>query len=284
MRDFNNNSTDIGAPEGWREAFAALPPETPPADGWARFSRALDVPGARASAIRREHRMSWAIGFASAAVLVIAAWAPLSGWRQDRRGGPPPAVAMTEVPGLRGPAAPVRGDPIVKQVVEKPAVELAVSDLSPPPSRQARRNPVRSTRAVAKASRAGSTNSPAIASTTDRPATGTMAESIAIAATNDDGDLLQKLKAQSAQLEALVALARDDRVANASSELLSSQLDAGIAAIDATLSQPGLAEARRQELWRQRVDLLQQLAGIEATSRWLAAQGASGEATLVSVY
>lgn len=102
--------------------------------------------------------------------------------------------------------------------------------------------------------------------------------------TGADVDPLQRLKTQSAQLEALVALARDERVANASSELLSSELDSGIAAVDAALSQPGVAETRKQELWQQRVDLLQQLAGVEATSRWLAAQGASNETTLVSVY
>lgn len=97
-------------------------------------------------------------------------------------------------------------------------------------------------------------------------------------------DPLQKLKAQSAQLEALVALARDERVANASSELLSSELDSGIAAVDAALAQQDLADTRKQELWQQRVDLLQQLAGVEATSRWLAAQGASNDTALVSVY
>ena len=97
-------------------------------------------------------------------------------------------------------------------------------------------------------------------------------------------DPLQKLKTQSAQLEALVALARDERVANASSELLSSELDSGIAAVDAALAQPNLADARKQELWQQRVDLLQQLAGVEATSRWLAAQGTSNDTALVSVY
>lgn len=96
-------------------------------------------------------------------------------------------------------------------------------------------------------------------------------------------EALQKLKTQSAQLEALVALARDDRVGNASGELLSGELDAGIAAIDAALSQPGLDDARKQELWRQRVNFLQQLAGMEATSRWLAAQGTANDTTLVSV-
>jgi hypothetical protein len=98
-----------------------------------------------------------------------------------------------------------------------------------------------------------------------------------------DADPLQKLKAQSAQLEALVALARDDRVGNAGLELLSGELDAGIATIDASLSQPDLAAARQQDLWRQRVDLLQQLAGVEATSRWLAAHGTSNDTALVSV-
>jgi hypothetical protein len=46
MPDFSNNRTGAatmdGAPDGWGEAFAALPLETPPETGWARLARRLD--------------------------------------------------------------------------------------------------------------------------------------------------------------------------------------------------------------------------------------------------
>lgn len=59
MADINTRPT-----AGWHDAFAALPPDTPPADGWARLSRRLD-------ARRRPPR--WPLPLAAAAVLALAA-------------------------------------------------------------------------------------------------------------------------------------------------------------------------------------------------------------------
>jgi len=283
MPDFSDDRTMEDFPGRWREAFAALPLETPASDAWPRIAQALDAPASRRGTLQREHRMSWMIGLASAAVLVAVAWAPVSHWL---RGGGEPAPAAefaTEAPGLRGPAAPLRNEAVsTKPAIEPPAVEesrIVASEAPATVAEPIRRKPARSARAAAPSHREAA---PVVASSS-RPAatkqTGTTAPTSAEAA-----DRLQKLQSQSAQLEALIALARDERVANASSELLSSELDSGIAAVDAALSQPDLADDRRQDLWRQRVDLLRQLAGVEATSRWLAAQGASSEASLVSVY
>ena len=283
MPDFNNRAMD-GAHDGWSDAFAALPMETPPADGWTRITRALDSPALRRGALRREHRTSWVIGLASAAVLAFVVWSPLSHWLQDESDGAHPTVAVTEAPGVRGPAAPLRNEAVATELAIKPAVDkvqVASSDAAPP--KPVHRKPARSKRAIARQPRV----EPDAVSAASVPASATVqteTASLPAAITGVDAYPLQKLKAQSAQLEALVALARDERVANASSELLSSELDSGIAAVDAALSQPDVADARKQELWQQRVDLLQQLAGLEATSRWLAAQGASNETTLVSVY
>lgn len=94
---------------------------------------------------------------------------------------------------------------------------------------------------------------------------------------------LPQLQAQSARLEALVALARDDSAGSASTAVITGQLEAGVAAIDAALSDPGLTTDQRTVLWQQRVDALQQLAGVETTKRWLAAQGALYDTALVSV-
>jgi hypothetical protein len=99
---------------------------------------------------------------------------------------------------------------------------------------------------------------------------------------SDSAQPLDALYAESARLEALLALARDDRVASASAALLSAEFDAQVAGIDARLAQPGLDEAQRTALWQARVDALRQAAGFESTQRVLAAQGNTG-ALLVSV-
>ena len=282
MPDFNDRATE-GARDGWSDAFAALPMETPPADGWTRITRALDGPALRRGAMRREHRMSWVIGLASAAGLAFVAWSPLSHWLQHEAGAVRPTLVATEAPGVRGPAAPLRNEAVATELAIKPdvdKVQVASSDAAAP--KPVHRKSARSKRAVARQPRLESAAVSATASVASTTAANLRPSAAAM--TRVDADPLQKLKTQSAQLEALVALARDERVANASSELLSSELDSGIAAVDAALSQPDIASTRRQELWQQRVDLLQQLAGVEATSRWLAAQGASNDTALVSVY
>jgi hypothetical protein len=285
MPDFFKDHGE-SAPNGWREAFAALPMETPPADGWTRITRALDAPASRRGAVQRERRMSWLIGLASAAMLAAVAWSPLSLWLQGDTETTRPPVTTMEAPGLRGPAAPLRSETVSTAPATKAVpgeIGVASSGVSTPAPKTTHRKPTRTARVAARQSRIES--SPAAASVVSSQTVQPDGAPLTASTTTDVVvDPLQKLKTQSAQLEALVALARDERVANASSELLSSELDSGIAAVDATLMQPDLADARKQELWQQRVDLLQQLAGVEATSRWLAAQGASNDTALVSVY
>ena len=285
MPDFFNDHGE-SPPNGWREAFAALPMETPPADGWARVTRSLDAPASRRGAMQRERRMSWTIGLVSAAMLAVAAWSPLSLWLQGGTTEPErPTMATTEAPGLRGPAAPLRAETIPTAPATKVPGEIRVasSEVSTPAPKTTHHKPARIAPVAARRSRIESAP-PAVSAVSSQAAQPDPAPLTASEKTDATVDPLQKLKTQSAQLEALVALARDERVANASSELLSSELDSGIAAVDAALAQPNLADARKQELWQQRVDLLQQLAGVEATSRWLAAQGTSNDTALVSVY
>ncbi|MEF9979629.1 MAG: hypothetical protein RR834_14185, partial [Thermomonas sp.] len=94
---------------------------------------------------------------------------------------------------------------------------------------------------------------------------------------------LEPLYARSEQLESLLAMARDDRVASGTSAALSDALDARVVAIDATLAQAGISDAQRADLWDQRVDALQQLVGIETTNRLYAARGQRYDAALVSI-
>ncbi len=275
MPDFIDPRARDGAPLNWSGAFAALPQETPPAHGWPRVAAVLERQSHGRASARRERRTNWLVGLASAAVLVLAAWSPLSHWLQGRDPMPAPAVATTEAPGMRGPAAPLQVEAPIDAAAQEPAPPAATQHDEPTRVTAEPPRTERTARAVARRDSAPVRE--------QRPS-GTAQARLATAPANDAAtEALDHLKLQSAQLEALVALARDDRVGNASSELISNELDAGIAAVDAALAQADLAAPRRQELWQQRVDLLRQLAGMEATSRWLAAQGTSNETMLVAV-
>ena len=94
---------------------------------------------------------------------------------------------------------------------------------------------------------------------------------------------LQTLYAESAQLERLVALARDEHVASGSGSVLVAALQERVAQIDAALAQPGLTADAQAALWHERIAALQQLAGVASTERWLAAQGETFSTALVRV-
>lgn len=94
---------------------------------------------------------------------------------------------------------------------------------------------------------------------------------------------LERLYAQSAQLEQVLRIASDDRVASATAVALAGELETRLATIDAALMQPELSAEQQRALWQQRVDNLQVLAGFESQQRWLSAQGSSFDAALVYV-
>ncbi|MGG6463329.1 hypothetical protein [Solilutibacter silvestris] len=97
------------------------------------------------------------------------------------------------------------------------------------------------------------------------------------------GDALEPLYRQSAQLETLLSMARDEQVAGGVSTALSDDLGAQISRIDNRLSQPDLQPQQRAALWHQRIDTLQQLVGIAATDRLYSARGQRHDAVLVSI-
>lgn len=94
---------------------------------------------------------------------------------------------------------------------------------------------------------------------------------------------LEQLYAQSAQLESLLAMARDDRVSNGTAAAMSENLDARVASIDAALARADVSNERRGELWLDRIDTLRQLVGIETTQRLYSARGQQYDAALVSI-
>jgi hypothetical protein len=94
---------------------------------------------------------------------------------------------------------------------------------------------------------------------------------------------LESLYAQSAQLESLVAYARDDRVASGSAEAVATRFDQQLASIDAALAQPRLTPSQQRDLWRQRVATLRSLASFESNRRLLSARGERYDGVLVRV-
>lgn len=294
-RDFQGRG-----PHDWSDAFLALPMESPPADGWAGVSRALDARAPRTHATgRRERRTNWLIWTASAAVLAVVAWAPLERWLDASKAGADASAARLTVTasparaaaGNAGTAAQVPADRPARTVrietgapfelastpstTEVPAASLpAAVDARPNPPTRSRAQPVASSRNASFATAARSSDAPQ--PTVDAPST-------ADAAIATPVDPLPGLYAESAQLEALVALARDDRVASASGAVLAGELDARIGLIDAALSQTDLSPTQRSVLWQQRIDALRELAGVESTERWLASHGERLDGALVRV-
>jgi hypothetical protein len=243
------------APRDWSEAFAALPPETPPADALSPvFARLPATPA------RPRFRRAWWIPVAAALALaaVIPLWMDRSGRHVVERPAvaaaiPAPKQTQTLDARLRGhdgaAATTVRSGVPTPQVAK------------PEPENSA---PVR----IAKAERPHRKPHPVRKSAP----TGDPPESA-----------MEPLYAESARLEALLALARDDRAASATAAALGSDFEARVAGIDAALAQPTLAPQRRLELWRERVSALRAYASFESTQRALAASGERYDAMLVSI-
>ena len=251
--DFERDHPQPRADFGWGEAFAALPQEAPDPGAWQRVQARLPAPAPRAR---------WPLWLATAASLVVAVAIPLK-----MLPAPPPAIeAMPAPQAATGASTSTPTTMPAAVAVEAPAV---VTNTSPPqPTPIARRDPPR---------RLAPAQQPIRAATPPVEAT-----RLAASETGASGDL-EPLYARSAQLEGLLALARDERVAGGTSAALTDELDARVAGIDTALIQPGLSEAQRADLWNQRVDALQQLVGIEATNRLYAARGQRHDAALVSI-
>lgn len=301
----DSERTPARTPATWSEAFAALPAPAPPADGWASIAVALEAqsqPGVRASRRRR-----WPLWLAAAAAVATLAVVP--GLRQR----PPPGPAMpAAAPALASvqPAAPAT---VAATLGDRPRTETGASTTPTDATRSAHAaaaafdapatadasRPARATAqgptpaAPSPAAQRVSSPSP---TRTARVATAPMRSAASAAASAAirpspgvadarpaNREAIARLQAESARLEALVALARDDAAASASGLVMSAGLGARVGAIDSALSQPGLDDADRAALWHQRVAALRELAGIETTQRWLAAQGERYDGALVRV-
>jgi len=246
MPDTDHNQS----PADWSGAFAALPMETPPAGGWQRMQRALDATPARRS------RRQWPMWLAAAAIGAVALVPVLHRTGSDTA----PTPASNEVAAHKRVPVDTSRPPL--SVSKRPETRVATTT-----------EPAKQTEPASSVANPEAT--PRVAAvpgdTTPDPRAGELHEEVAA------------LQAQSAQLEALLAIARDDRVASASGAALAVEFDRRIGRIDASLSQPGLAEVDRVALWQARVSTMRELAGIETTQRWLQSSGERYDGALVSV-
>ena len=272
----DDRSPSPGSPASWGEAFAALPLETPDAGVWQRIERARRQP-------KRTRWPAWTVAIAAA--LAIIALLPLQLSKQPR------AVDSRQAGQSHGVAAPVGrdasaeaagGETTARLAPIEPRIAIAPASTSEATGPARRADPGSRASEVATAA---SDAEAAIASAQEsgNASTSPLALNAGDATQTPATDELERLYAESAQLEALLSLARDDRVSSGSAAALASDFDAQVASIDAELVQPGITGDRRVQLWRERVDALRQVTAFESTQRLLAAQGERYDARLVSI-
>lgn len=243
-------------PADWGAAFAGLPQDAPPASRWPMIAAQLDARDRRDS--RKRLRIRWAI----AAGLCALAASPLL-WRMRETTSTPAIPHTTAVaPTVTHPRTP---SPVVAMPAPRTADTAATVASTAPRVAAVHTRSARATRAP----------------TASRAVVGNATAARAGAASSTDR--LASLHAASAQLEDLLALARDPRVESGPAAALAGAYDTELAAIDAQLAMPGLPEADQLSLWQARVDTLRQSAGLESQLRLLAADGARLDGALVSI-
>lgn len=270
----HRHSTGSSPVESWQDAFAALPLESPPAAGWEAVATQLPA---------RQRR--WPAWLAIAAALALAiglplrwAWqpsdAPVAGTELASGQSAHPANTPTQAAQAQQPDASASEGSAGQPIADESATPtFATSD--PVGHATAATTPRRSDRQTANTAIADKRTP-----TPDRSATSAAATQPSI---QNQAELAQ-LHVESARLEALLALTRDESVSSAGAALLSEHFDDQLGTIDAALMQPALTDRQRLGLWRQRVSALRQLAGFSSTQRVLAAYGQRDDARLVGIY
>ena len=249
-------------PRNWSEAFAALPLATPERDAWSQLAREIHP-----AKIRNRRPLWWSM----AAALALLAALPLAWRERGDASGAPDAVVSTPsttpepaTPPIALPRDAATAQAVADEVPDSPTVSVPEAA------------PVRVAESSRKRTQARQLPRPTVV---ESPGADSLATTHAT-----DQEALQSLYAQSAQLEGLLAQVRDERMTSGPAAALAGQLEARLALIDASLSQPSLEAGQRADLWRERVGALQQLAGFESTQRWLTAQGERYDGQLVAVY
>ena len=268
------------APRNWGEAFAALPPETPAADAL----QAVLGQWPASTPKRRSLRLPLALAASLLALAAIVPFARHPGASLDPastasspRPTTPVAPQTTTSVAAPGPVPPQKATSVAASVAS--GVGAPVQKRPGPGSRRddGRKDSATDATGPAQKQVAQSERLHREPHRTRKPVPSEPANDAV------DKAALEPLYAESARLEALLALARDDRVSSATAVALGSDFEARVAGIDAALAQPALDAQRRLELWRDRVSALRAYASFESTQRALAASGERYDAMLVSI-
>jgi hypothetical protein len=94
---------------------------------------------------------------------------------------------------------------------------------------------------------------------------------------------LAALMSESARLERLINAANDDGASSATATALSLELEARLHALDGEL-EANRDQGRQLALWQQRVQLLREVAAVETSRHYLAAEGRNLDVALVAAY
>lgn len=280
---------DQGLPGDWGHAFSALPLAAPDAGAWQRVQARLPL-------ARHAARARWPVWLATAASLALAVAIPLR-MQQDpvpqaatNAAAPSHVATASSEDATRGGIRTIARPGSAGSVASR--ASPAVPATSPMQAARERSTPASDQMSASAATRSATFRSAAarrtsvarsrapLQHTIRTPAQSASETRIGVA---ESAAALEPLYAQSAQLEGLLAMARDDRVASGPVAALAESLDTQVASIDAALVQPDLSSERRTKLWGERVDALRQLVGIAATQRLFAARSQDYDAALVSI-
>src|SRR5690606_6010566 len=251
-----NHSFQPDNGHGWGDAFAALPLETPPADGWQRLASQLP-----AAPRRRTRRVNtWAAAAAIATLAALPAWVMLPSPAPDQRAAPPVASTTNAI---HGPATAAQPSP--------PGPTEAPDD------------------AAARSAAARDVSQPAVAAVATVqhhvPATTAVPVQTRASAAAATPASLEALHAESAHLEALLQALSAETPVDGAQLAMSLSLRAQVDTIDATLASGSLDADERDALWRRRVAVLRELAGMAGDQRWSALMGQPHlDYALVQVY
>lgn len=280
-------------PHTWSDVFTALPDEVPPAGGWSRLQAAIDSQASQHPAhtsLYAVRRRRTVLGMLAAS-LALAALIPALVRKPGRAPMASPPVAAHQRPAEEPAGGLDREESMHARRVAAPAGGDEARSIArhrdggAGAERASRRDPIshRSVRTVAAAGSPRPAQAAVDTSVRGDADRSVQTRPLAFSSVQAAEAGLAALYLESARLEALLALTRDDRVQSATAAVLAEELDSRMALIDAALAEPYLPEPKRHSLWRQRVATLREITGTESTERWLAANGTAGRDSLVRI-
>ncbi|OHE86958.1 MAG: hypothetical protein A2579_01340 [Lysobacterales bacterium RIFOXYD1_FULL_69_11] len=271
MPDADRPREYIDPPADWSAAFAALPQAEPPPGGWQRLAPRLPAQS-RSTQAGSGSRAKWPVWLATAASLALAAAVPLVLMDGAADSTPPPSASLPATESVARTST-VPAPTTVEESVPMPspvAVERDPAGSDPQPQ-----------------SRVASVDPTEVPSLDGRaPAPSTVADEVHLDTVTDNRPQMQLavLQQESARLEALLALAHDERVGSGTGAMLAAQMQSRLSQIDSVLASGAINDDERLALWDARVDTLRDLTGLEATERWFAAEGRAYDTALVQVH